>query len=108
MKTISTISKESGVPRKTLHSRMFKLGNVVKKGNAYFLNIHQEQEILRAKRNRVFKEKLPSEVMIYDFKCRYPILSNEELSITLGVSESYINNIFSKEFLIIESKMNNL
>lgn len=107
MKTIAQISQENNIPKKTLFSRITHLGMTPKIiGNKFFINQFQERDILRVNTVSRIKIPKPSKRLIFEYKERYPIVSNEEIAEILGINKSYVDTILGTEFLILESKMN--
>lgn len=107
MKTIKELSAETGIPKKTLFSRITMLGITPKMVKNHFLiNKSQEEDILRVNTTSRIVIPKPSKRLIFEFKERYPVVANYEIAEILGIAQSYVDTVFGTEFLILESKMN--
>jgi len=103
MKTLYQISKEHGIPKRTLWSRAKRLNDIQRIRGTIFLNIHQEREVLKSERKYHFVEKKPNKLLIFDFKQQNTMLCDEEIAQILGLESIKVD-----DYIILESKMNKL
>jgi hypothetical protein len=103
MKTLLQISKDHKIAKTTLKYRYERFGFNFKQ------LLDAKNEALVVKRIHTPTTKLLKKVnplLVFEFKVQNPYMSNDEISISLAVQRSIIDDILIGEFFIISSKSN--
>jgi NhaP-type Na+/H+ and K+/H+ antiporter len=109
MKTVKDISRQYGLPKSTIISRILRNNlQLVKEKNYFLINTDQEKIIVNERQNQFIKlvKEVPSKSFIWQFSIDNPLLSNYEISLCLAIPVEYVNLTLNNEVIILDSKMN--